>query len=157
MLGYLSPELFSEWMTAISPPLTPLSPALSAWMAAYDAVPLAPLDVSAGPVTTSKQLTTVIISLERGSLGRDAANILLGASPPPLRAPSPSALALSGLSALPAATTIDAEQIHHGGGEVQQIKQSAAVRLQVAARGLLAHRRVGRLLDLQLIQPHTPS
>jgi hypothetical protein len=34
---------------------------------------------------------------------------------------------------------------------------SAAVRLQAAARGLLAHRRVGRLLDLQLIQPRTPS
>jgi hypothetical protein len=33
----------------------------------------------------------------------------------------------------------------------------AAVRLQVAACGLLAGRRVGRLLDLQLIQPHTPS
>jgi hypothetical protein len=32
---------------------------------------------------------------------------------------------------------------------------SAAVRLQAAARGLLARRRVGRLLDLQLIQPHT--
>jgi hypothetical protein len=34
---------------------------------------------------------------------------------------------------------------------------SAAVRLQAAARGLLAHRRVRRLLDLQLIQPRTPS
>jgi hypothetical protein len=34
---------------------------------------------------------------------------------------------------------------------------SAAVRLQVAAHGLLARRRVGRLLDLQLIQPRTPS
>jgi hypothetical protein len=34
---------------------------------------------------------------------------------------------------------------------------SAAVRLQAAARGLLARRRVGRLLDLQLIQPRTPS
>jgi hypothetical protein len=33
---------------------------------------------------------------------------------------------------------------------------SAAVRLQAAARGLLARRRVRRLLDLQLIQPHTP-
>jgi hypothetical protein len=33
----------------------------------------------------------------------------------------------------------------------------AAVRLQAAARGLLARRRVGRLLDLQLIQPRTPS
>jgi hypothetical protein len=104
-------------------------------MAAYDAVPLAPLDISAGPVTTSEQLTTVIISLARGSLGHDEANILLGASLPPLRAPSPSALALSGLSALPAATTIDAKQIHHGGGEVQPIERSAAVRLQAAARG----------------------
>jgi hypothetical protein len=34
---------------------------------------------------------------------------------------------------------------------------SMAVRLQAAARSLLARRRVGRLLDLQLIQPHTPS
>jgi hypothetical protein len=34
---------------------------------------------------------------------------------------------------------------------------SAAVRLQVAAHGLLARRRVGWLLDLQLIQPHTSS
>jgi hypothetical protein len=34
---------------------------------------------------------------------------------------------------------------------------SAAVRMQAAARGLLARRRVGRLLDLQLIQPRTPS
>jgi hypothetical protein len=34
---------------------------------------------------------------------------------------------------------------------------SAAVRLQAAARGLLARRQVGRLLDLQLIQPRTPS
>jgi hypothetical protein len=32
---------------------------------------------------------------------------------------------------------------------------SAAVRLQTATRGLLARRRVGRLLDLQLIQPRT--
>jgi hypothetical protein len=31
------------------------------------------------------------------------------------------------------------------------------VRLQAAARGLLARRRVGRLLDLQIIQPRTPS
>jgi hypothetical protein len=31
------------------------------------------------------------------------------------------------------------------------------VRLQAAARGLLARRLVGRLLDLQLIQPRTPS
>jgi hypothetical protein len=29
--------------------------------------------------------------------------------------------------------------------------------LQAAARGLLARWRVGRLLDLQLIQPRTPS
>jgi hypothetical protein len=29
--------------------------------------------------------------------------------------------------------------------------------MQAAARGLLARRRVGRLLDLQLIQPRTPS
>jgi hypothetical protein len=34
---------------------------------------------------------------------------------------------------------------------------SAAVRLQAAARGLLARRRVRRLWDLQLIQPRTPS
>jgi hypothetical protein len=34
---------------------------------------------------------------------------------------------------------------------------SAALRLQAVARGLLARRRVGRLLDLQLIQPRTPS
>jgi hypothetical protein len=31
------------------------------------------------------------------------------------------------------------------------------MRLQAAARGLLARRQVGRLLDLQLIQPRTPS
>jgi hypothetical protein len=34
---------------------------------------------------------------------------------------------------------------------------SAVVRLQAAARGLLVRRWVGRLLDLQLIQPRTPS
>jgi hypothetical protein len=34
---------------------------------------------------------------------------------------------------------------------------SAAVRLQAVARGLLARRRVGRLLDMQLFQPRTPS
>jgi hypothetical protein len=34
---------------------------------------------------------------------------------------------------------------------------SVAVRLQAAAHGLLTRRRVGRLLDLQLIQPRTPS
>jgi hypothetical protein len=34
---------------------------------------------------------------------------------------------------------------------------SAAVRLQAATRGLLARRWVGRLLDLQLIQPRIPS
>jgi hypothetical protein len=34
---------------------------------------------------------------------------------------------------------------------------SAAVRLQAAARGLLARRRVGWLLDLQLVQPRAPS
>jgi hypothetical protein len=34
---------------------------------------------------------------------------------------------------------------------------STAMLLQAAARGLLARRRVGRLLDLQLIQPRTPS
>jgi hypothetical protein len=38
-------------------------------MAAYNAILLAPLDVSAGPVTTSEQLTIVIIILARGSLG----------------------------------------------------------------------------------------
>jgi hypothetical protein len=32
-----------------------------------------------------------------------------------------------------------------------------ALRLQAVACGLLARRRVGRLLDLQLFQPHTPS
>jgi hypothetical protein len=115
-------ELFSEWMTTISAPLTPLSPALSAWMAAYDAVPMAHLDVSAGPVTISEQLTTAIISLARGILGSDEEDILLGASPPLLRAPSPSALALSRPSALPAATTIDAKQIHHECGEMQHIE-----------------------------------
>jgi hypothetical protein len=34
---------------------------------------------------------------------------------------------------------------------------SAVVRLQAAARSLLARHRVGQLLDLQLIQPRTPS
>jgi hypothetical protein len=34
---------------------------------------------------------------------------------------------------------------------------SASMRLQAVARGLLARRQVGRLLDLQLIQPRTPS
>jgi hypothetical protein len=43
------------------------------------------------------------------------------------------------------------------GGEDAYMTCSAAVRLQAAARGLLARRRVGRLLDLQLIQPCTPS
>jgi hypothetical protein len=119
MPGYLSPELFSKWMTAISTPLTPRSPALSAWMVVYDVVPLAPLDVSTGSVTPSEQLMTVIISLVRGSLERDEADILLGASPPPLRMPSPFALALLGPSALPSAATIDAELIHHGGGVMQ--------------------------------------
>jgi hypothetical protein len=69
MPSYLSTELFSEWMTTISAPLTPLSPGLSAWMAAYDAISLAHLDVSAGPVTTSEQLMIVIISLARGIWG----------------------------------------------------------------------------------------
>jgi hypothetical protein len=122
MSSYLSTVPFSEWMTTISAPLTPLSPALSAWMAAYDAISLVHLDVSAGLVTTSEKLMTVIISLARGILGCDEEDILLGASPPLLREPSPSALALSGPSALPAATTIDAKQIHHRGGEMQQIE-----------------------------------
>jgi hypothetical protein len=69
MPSYLSTELFSEWMATISAPLTPLSPALSAWIAAYDAISLAHLDVSAGPITTSEQLMTVIISLARGIWG----------------------------------------------------------------------------------------
>jgi hypothetical protein len=34
---------------------------------------------------------------------------------------------------------------------------SAAVRLQAVARGLLTRRQVGRLLDMQLFQPRTPS
>jgi hypothetical protein len=34
---------------------------------------------------------------------------------------------------------------------------SAAVRLQAVAPGLLARWRVGRLLDMQLFQPRTPS
>jgi hypothetical protein len=57
------------------------------------------------------------------------------------------------------AATIDAEQIHHGGGEMQHIEQqvdattemvakmptlprSAVVRLQAAVRGLLARRHL---------------
>jgi hypothetical protein len=137
MPDYLLPHLFSKWITAISVPLTPLSPLLSAWMAAYEAVPLAPLDVSAGSVSTSEQLTTIIISF-----ARDEADILLGVCPLLLRTPLPSALALPGPSALPSAATIDAEQIHHGGGAMQQIKQFVVVRLQAVARGLLAWRRL---------------
>jgi hypothetical protein len=43
---------------------------------------------------------------------------------------------------LPSAATIDAEQIHHRGGAMQQIEQLAVVRLQAVARGLLARRRL---------------
>jgi hypothetical protein len=59
-----------------------------------------------------------------------------------LRTPSPSASALPGPFVLPSAATIDAEQIHHRGGVMQQIEQVAAVRLQAVARDLLARRRL---------------
>ena len=42
-------------------------------------------------------------------------------------------------------------------GKVLTHQVSAAVRLQAAARGILARRRVRQVLDLQLIQPRTPS
>jgi hypothetical protein len=70
---------------------------------------------------------------------------------PPLRA----SLLTSSAAALPTASTgpfavETAEKIL-----TRQV--STGVRLQAVARGLLARRRVGRLLDLQLIQPRTPS
>jgi hypothetical protein len=47
--------------------------------------------------------------------------------------------------------------IFYRGTDVQQIRMSAAVRLQAAARGFLARRRVREMRDLQLIQPCSPS
>ena len=59
------------------------------------------------------------------------------------------------------------QQIQDEGEKSQQIEQptdkmlscqvSAVARLQAAARGLLARRRVREMRDLQLIQPDTPS
>jgi hypothetical protein len=76
---------------------------------------------------------------------------LLTGRPPPPRA----SLLASSAAALPTSST--------GPFAVETAEKmltrqvSAIVRLQAAARGLLARRRVGRLLDLQLIQPRNPS
>jgi hypothetical protein len=76
--------------------------------------------------------------------------LLTGRSPPPrasLLASSAAALPTS--STGPFAVETAEKMLTH--------QVSAIVRLQAAARGLLARRRVGRLLDLQLIQPRNPS
>lgn len=41
--------------------------------------------------------------------------------------------------------------------KMRHLQASAAVRLQAATHGLLAHWRVREMRDMQLIQPHTPS
>jgi hypothetical protein len=76
--------------------------------------------------------------------------LLIGRLPPPR-----ASLLASSAATLPTPSTgpfavETAEKMH-----TRQV--SAAVRLQAAARDLLARRLVGRLLDLQLIQPRTPS
>jgi hypothetical protein len=76
--------------------------------------------------------------------------LLTGRLPPPRASlPSSSAAALPTSSTRPFTVELVEKML------TRQV--FAAVRLQVAACGLLAGRRVGRLLDLQLIQPHTPS
>jgi hypothetical protein len=73
--------------------------------------------------------------------------ILTGRLPPPrasLLASSAAALPMSSIGPL----TVDT---------AEKMLTPATMRLQAAARGLLARRRVGWLLDLQLIQPRTPS
>jgi hypothetical protein len=76
---------------------------------------------------------------------------LLRGGPPPPRASLPASLA----AALPMPSTGPFAMETAEKMLTRQV--SAAVRLQAAARGLLARRQVGRLLDLQLIQPRTPS
>jgi hypothetical protein len=76
--------------------------------------------------------------------------LLTGRLPPPRASlPASLAVALSTPSTGPFAVETAEKML------TRQV--SAAVRLQAAACGLLARRRVGRLLDLQLIQPPTPS
>jgi hypothetical protein len=76
---------------------------------------------------------------------------LLTGGPPPLRASLPA----SAVAALPTSSiglfTMETTE------KMLTRQLSTAVRLQAAARALLARRLVGRLLDLQLIQPRTPS
>jgi hypothetical protein len=75
--------------------------------------------------------------------------LLTGGLPPPPRASLPA-------SALEALSTPSIGPFAMETTENMLTRQvSAAVRLQAAARGLMARRRVGRLLDLQLIQPRT--
>jgi hypothetical protein len=73
--------------------------------------------------------------------------LLTGRPPPRASLPASSAAALPTPSTGPFAMESTDKML------TRQV--SAAVRLQAVARGLLARRRVGRLLDLQLIQPRT--
>jgi hypothetical protein len=76
--------------------------------------------------------------------------LLRGGLPPPCASlPASAAAALPTLSAGPFAVETAEKML------TRQV--SAAMLLQATARGLLARRRVGRLLDLHLIQPRTPS
>jgi hypothetical protein len=76
---------------------------------------------------------------------------LLRGGPPPPRA----SLLASSATALPMLSTGPFTMYTAEKMLTRQV--SAAVRLQAVARGLLTRRRVGRLLDLQLFQPCTPS
>jgi hypothetical protein len=76
---------------------------------------------------------------------------LLRGGPPPPRA----SLLASSAAALPTPST--GPFVVETAENMLTRQVSTAVRLQAAARGLLARQRVGRLLDLQLIQPRTPS
>jgi hypothetical protein len=75
--------------------------------------------------------------------------LLTGRPPPRASLPASSAAALPTLSTGPFAVETTEKML------TRQV--SSAVRLQAAARGLLTRWRVGRLLDLQLVQPCTPS
>jgi hypothetical protein len=76
---------------------------------------------------------------------------LLTGRPPPPRA----FLLASSAVALPTPST--GPFVVETAEKMLTLQVSAVVRLQAVARGLLARQRVGRLLDLQLIQPRTPS
>jgi hypothetical protein len=77
--------------------------------------------------------------------------LLTGGPPPPPRASLPASAAATLPTPSTRPFTVETAE------KMLTRQVSAAVRLQAAARGLLARRRVGRLLDPQLIQPRTPS